>query len=119
MEIKIKTSSLFTSCDLSFHASLADFPDITKSSTDHAEISVRCGLENVLVQSINQSPILLVLNKANEEYLVSLKESFISDQNYCPIESFKMFSDASLTSIWSETSKIELKLPIDINEVHL
>ena len=50
MQIKIKTSTLF-SCDLNFHAQLVDLPDITKSSSNTAELSLRCGLENVSVKA--------------------------------------------------------------------
>ena len=118
MEIQIKTSSLY-SCDLFFHAYLTDFPDISKSSTDNAHILVICGLEKVSVQASYKSPTLLIMDKANEQKLVSLGGIFITDQIECPIERFKMFSDASLASSWSEISKIELKLPNDINEAQL
>ena len=78
MEIKIKTLSLY-SCDLSFHAYLTDFTDITKSSSNAAEISVRCGFEKVLIQHNIKSPILLVLDKTNVQHFVSLVGIFISD----------------------------------------
>ena len=76
MEIQIKTSSLISSCDLSFHAHLTDFPSITKSSTNAARISVRCGIEKVSVQDGNESPILLVLVQAIFKYSESLKGIF-------------------------------------------
>ena len=46
-----------------------------------AEISVRCGLEKVSIQSGNESPILLALDKANIQYFVTLTEIFSSDQS--------------------------------------
>ena len=59
------------------------------------------------------------MGKANKKHLVSLIGIFITDQTECPIESFSAFADASLTTAWSETTKIELKLPNEINGVYL
>ena len=103
MEIKIKTSSLFQQCDLSFHASLTDFADIVKSSTNAAQITVRCGLEKVSVKSINENPIHLVLEKTNFKILKSLVGIFFTNEPLCPVESLNIFSDESLTTVWSET----------------
>ena len=59
------------------------------------------------------------MDKADVQYPVSLAGVFITDKTECPVESLNIFSDKDLSTIWTETSKIELKVPNEIKDANL